>query len=259
MFNACGVYSVKIEKIHAWDFMHFYATVKKEVKEKNISVLPERYKAVALKPDRFVIENSDTQESTKKGSDYPEVKDVREYIPGDSLKNIHWKLSSKKETLMVKEHINLASDCIVVVIELTENGKHSVERVLRTAYTVLYNWAKDGNPFTLWWWSEAENDMRSMVVNNTEQLDNCFLTLMTEQPYKETEKAVDGFTLEDSFVTNAVWISTTGTRGETVLIGGDYLKEKPPVKQEKKKKKLFWKKTEKSEEKIGAFVSYVDL
>ena len=41
-------------------------------------------------------------ESKKKGYDFSEVTGIREYIPGDKLQNIHWKLSAKKDILMVR-------------------------------------------------------------------------------------------------------------------------------------------------------------
>lgn len=39
---------------------------------------------------------NEAEESRKKGHDFSEVVDVREYQPGDKLQNIHWKLSAKK-------------------------------------------------------------------------------------------------------------------------------------------------------------------
>ena len=32
-----------------------------------------------------------------------EIYDIRDYVPGDPIKKIHWKLSAKKGTLMIKE------------------------------------------------------------------------------------------------------------------------------------------------------------
>jgi uncharacterized protein (DUF58 family) len=255
VFDACGAYKICVEKISAWDFMHLYSAVKKVGAEKNVSILPKKYEGISLRAERFINENIDTNESNKKGSDYPEVRDVREYIPGDSLKNIHWKLSAKKENLMVKEHISLASDTIVVVLELTEDGNFLTERIMRTAYTVLQPWVKSGEVITLWWWSEAENDMHQMNINGMDELDNAFLTLMNEQTYKSPDKARSSFEYADSFATSIVWISGCDGEGVTVLRGGDWLEEE---KEKKKEKKLFGRKV-KEKEKVAAFVKFVEI
>lgn len=39
----------------------------------------------------------------RKGNDLSEIFDIREYVPGDDIRSIHWKLSSKTDTLILKE------------------------------------------------------------------------------------------------------------------------------------------------------------
>ncbi|MBO4355846.1 MAG: DUF58 domain-containing protein, partial [Clostridia bacterium] len=51
-------------------------------------------------------ENADEQTETisrSAGNDNTEVNDIRDYIPGDGMRSIHWKLSSKADSLLVKE------------------------------------------------------------------------------------------------------------------------------------------------------------
>ena len=36
----------------------------------------------------------------------PEVSEIREYRPGDRMHNIHWKLSAKRDEIMVYEFIS---------------------------------------------------------------------------------------------------------------------------------------------------------
>jgi electron transport complex protein RnfG len=48
-----------------------------------------------------------------------EVSDIRDYRNGDSLKSIHWKLSSKSETFIVKDYNTGTSNQTVVFCDLT--------------------------------------------------------------------------------------------------------------------------------------------
>ncbi|WP_165056328.1 MULTISPECIES: DUF58 domain-containing protein [unclassified Adlercreutzia] len=45
----------------------------------------------------------DSFDNTKSGHDVGEVFDVREYVPGDSLASIHWKLSTKFDALIARQ------------------------------------------------------------------------------------------------------------------------------------------------------------
>ena len=47
-----------------------------------------------------------------------EVSDIREYRAGDSLKSIHWKLSSKSEEFVVKDYNTGTSDQTVVFCDI---------------------------------------------------------------------------------------------------------------------------------------------
>lgn len=54
------------------------------------------------KPDAALEEN-DRFSEIKPGTDRTEVFGIREYVPGDSIRDIHWNLSNKKDELIVKE------------------------------------------------------------------------------------------------------------------------------------------------------------
>ena len=84
-----------------------------------IGIVPVRCKVAisaktAVQPDTFapnvflsmlpvVREDADAWSQIQKGNDQTEVFSLRDYVPGDSLRQIHWKLSSKRGELIVRE------------------------------------------------------------------------------------------------------------------------------------------------------------
>ena len=59
----------------------------------------------------------------KKGSDYSETFQLREYVPGDSIKQIHWKLSEKLDKLVVREaSLPVQKSTLVFWDKYAENG-----------------------------------------------------------------------------------------------------------------------------------------
>lgn len=69
-----------------------------------ITVEPELYlPAVTLTENMTVISDGEQYSQTKPGSDPSETFAIREYHPGDPIRQIHWKLSQKADVLMLRE------------------------------------------------------------------------------------------------------------------------------------------------------------
>lgn len=61
-------------------------------------------------------------ETKKRGTDINPDYEIREYIPGDELKSIHWKLTAKTGRTMVRERLATGRDRINVLLALTKNA-----------------------------------------------------------------------------------------------------------------------------------------
>lgn len=69
-----------------------------------ITVLPETCEIPAISNSLTLITaDNDSYAEGIRGDDYSEVLLLRDYVPGDSLKQIHWKLSGKLDRLIVRE------------------------------------------------------------------------------------------------------------------------------------------------------------
>ena len=53
-------------------------------------------------PRRDVNDSAMTASAAVSGTDRAELTEIKEYVPGDPIRNIHWKLSTKVEELMTK-------------------------------------------------------------------------------------------------------------------------------------------------------------
>ena len=58
---------------------------------------------VTLTENTTVITDGELYSQTKPGSDPSETFGIREYFPGDPIRQIHWKLSQKSDTLLLRE------------------------------------------------------------------------------------------------------------------------------------------------------------
>ena len=82
-----------------------------------ITVLPETFDMqLTYASDAAMLEN-DRSTDSRRGNDPGEVRSIREYVPGDPVRNIHWKLSEKTDKLLVKELGTPITDQFLVILD----------------------------------------------------------------------------------------------------------------------------------------------
>ena len=109
----------------------------------------------------------------------------RDYIPGDSLKRINWKLSSKRHHLMVRkdEPVSLARLSVVLDFRRTtlrmnaEARFQMEEQLIETALGFLMLCAKNGYPCSLCYADES-NSWSDLSIDGAEQLAVEAVTLL---------------------------------------------------------------------------------
>lgn len=124
-----GEYEIGLSEISVYDP---FRTVKLSLPcrhKAHITVLPRR---LELSPKNNLSESELTNITKPKlgGNDTTETSDIRDYIPGDPLKSVHWKLSSKSEGLIVKDFSQDLGDSVYILCDLEtkfSNGNYIFE------------------------------------------------------------------------------------------------------------------------------------
>lgn len=82
-----------------------------------LTILPEQIEMqVSYTSDAAMLE-SDRSADSRRGSDPGEVRSIREYVAGDPVRNIHWKLSEKMDKMLVKELGNPIADQFLIILD----------------------------------------------------------------------------------------------------------------------------------------------
>lgn len=214
----CGIVEVNVEDVIIWDMLHIL-NAKCEVEvQNNIVLYPTVNEYIQLDVNVYVPGNDDSEESNRKGSDFAEVSDIREYIPGDSLKDIHWKLSSKQDKLMVKEHVTMSSKQIAVLVELFNDDNYVLDDIIKTVYSACVNLAKENFTFTLYWWSQKVGEMKSKVIVNMYDVEETFKEIFFEQPYNQLDRALSEFGYLEEHIEKIIYVSKV-SENENVIYG----------------------------------------
>ncbi|MBQ6623557.1 MAG: DUF58 domain-containing protein [Mogibacterium sp.] len=111
-----GRYRIHVTDALVWDPLML---AKKEARcedSRFITVMPEIFETqLSYASDAALLENDRSAES-RRGMDPGDVRGIREYVPGDPVRNIHWKLSEKIDKMLVKELGTPITDQLLVIL-----------------------------------------------------------------------------------------------------------------------------------------------
>lgn len=100
----CGQLRIRIEHVRLYDCFGLLGVRWRESLHTDLTVQPDTFsQTLRLLPDPSCSDESDTYAPDRAGEDLSEPYQLREYAPGDSPRQIHWKLSSKLDRLIIRE------------------------------------------------------------------------------------------------------------------------------------------------------------
>ncbi len=121
-FKYRGLYEIGVDSLYISDLFRFFA----------LRAEMDNYTAVSVSPRKLSIMDergrSDTDVPSPKlrgdvAAEKIEVSDIRDYVPGDSIRSIHWKLSSKTQDIKVKQYSSAENKRVYVFCDMAEAAK----------------------------------------------------------------------------------------------------------------------------------------
>ena len=114
----CGCIKVTFSGWRCSDFFHVFSVKRKAVAEGATVIMPEKQN----RDFSFLTREGFDMESFRysgncPGDDPGETYDIREYQPGDSIRQIHWKLSGKLDDIMIREKSFPVDDTVLILAE----------------------------------------------------------------------------------------------------------------------------------------------
>ena len=165
----CGDIEITLKQFGIEDLLSFHEKRKKAGQTEHIYVLPSEGEILDFEQNDYAAGLTESTESSAKGSDFSEVGQVREYIPGDSLKDIHWKLSAKKEALMVKERLQMSSQKLQIVFCVDRRNPQRADEVICFLYELGNSVVKSRIPVTVYWWGSRSRQLYEKTAENSDE------------------------------------------------------------------------------------------
>lgn len=148
--------------------------------QSSVMVLPEKQE-IPLELDKLVQQfsvNRETEIRISGEKNPPEVAWIREYQPGDALRDIHWKLTAKQDTLMVREHISEKGCPLLFFVDL----RQVTERYLQVFYSLgLELLGKKCSYYLVYYEVDTEELVRTIISSEEDLYEFLVQTDLTGQ------------------------------------------------------------------------------
>ena len=197
----CGDLAITVEKVRIYDYLSIFAwTIGKHYPTQHVLIVPPT-KDFYLGRDRWYNEtdqDSDRFSLYKKGDDPSEVFDIREYADGDKIQRIHWKLSSKTGSLMVKDGSLPLTKALHIFIDLCVPGegeaKHQLaNRLVQGIYSISLYMIEHAIPQHFIWFNRENDVIEERLVEHEEELLWMFQDLFRSRPYSAPGELVEAY------------------------------------------------------------------
>jgi len=139
--TALGGY-VTIMKVKCYDILGFFgisARIMNNMKTTFFGFFPNAFECNVIPKANNIagIEETEIYSQVRPGHDRSEIFNIREYVPGDMIKDIHWKLSSKRDEILVKEFsLPLETGLKIVLDTVVDEQNDDRYRLLSKYYEV---------------------------------------------------------------------------------------------------------------------------
>jgi len=125
-----------------------------------------------------------------KGSPSSDIKEIREYRPGDRLSRIHWKLSAKMDDLEVKE---MERTSVMSVVILPELEKSMIDKTVNNLDILAGQLTAAGERFEICLFNNASCEFDYYTIDGEEALKECYRNMFFLPLYEGGENAKEAY------------------------------------------------------------------
>ena len=175
----CGSMQVEIKQFRIYDAFALFYTELKTMMRETYNILPVGFlstvhiNAQGLTSSLNVLNDKSANEGV-------EIADFKLYEYGDNIKNIHWKLSSKMDELIIKQMEQNMQEKILVFFSLQE-AQSSIEQydsMLEALSAVIQSFLKQEKTIEFVW---LEKDEQCYSIHTETEFLACLTDLMNKE------------------------------------------------------------------------------
>ena len=192
-----GLYEVGIKEIELYDIFGLFKFKRSVNIIEEILVLPKRILMYGNAGKNILAEDGEEKNKRKIGVDRTIVSHIRDYMEGDNINSVHWKLSSKKDELIVKVYDRPNDSNIMIIADMqahefedSEIWEDSGDAVVEASLALALKCVYEGKSCVLYWYDALQSCIVWYEISTLAEFNTAFNHLAVSQV------SFDGITAE---------------------------------------------------------------
>ncbi|WP_062199303.1 DUF58 domain-containing protein [Massilibacterium senegalense] len=172
----CGKLNIRIQNVICYDYLGIFKTSIQPNTSFEMLVLPNQFdENFSFFEHTMRKSNVDVSTLAQKGQDSSDIFSIKEYKPGDEIKHIHWKLTSKFDEIIVKEMSETTDQSILLLLEtstLMKEKKFSpkvLDSMMEAFISVSKSLIESSYTHFIGWY---DNKMREWIIKEITSIDD---------------------------------------------------------------------------------------
>lgn len=169
----CGVLHVGMEVVKTYDYLMLFGSGKKMKEDLQVLVLPVG-RPMRVEADwnaAVKYPSGGEQRLDLSGNHPPEVYQIRQYQDGDSMRDIHWKLSAKMDQLMSRQYAAETQCMASIYLDFRRKGDETIRHLdafRELAAAILRGFLEAGTDYRVCWYDIEKRCAAEKIVRAKE-------------------------------------------------------------------------------------------
>lgn len=187
-----GCIRVSTRKIRVYDIFGLFTLKKKDLQDQMMVIYPD-LKDISVSMEKPVETQGDGERYAvnRPGQDVSEIFQLREYTPGDEVRKIHWKLSSKIDRMMVRDFSLPLNYSVFLLMELTETSEDIIDTEVELYLSLSKALLENGINHNLAWYDSGEEAFHARTMDDFEDLEIAMAEILSSYPSKQQDVALE--------------------------------------------------------------------
>lgn len=172
----CGKLNIRIQNVICYDYLGIFKTSIQPNTSFEMLVLPNQFdENFSFFEHTMRKSNVDVSTLAQKGQDSSDIFSIKEYKPGDEIKHIHWKLTSKFDEIIVKEMSETTDQSILLLLETSTLMKEKnfspkvLDSMMEAFISVSKSLIESSYTHFIGWY---DNKMREWIIKEITSIDD---------------------------------------------------------------------------------------
>ena len=187
-----GTVVVSTNKIRVYDAFGLFVFRKSDLPDQAVIIYPDM-RNVEVHMENPVENTGDGSRYSpdRPGQDVSEIFALREYVPGDEIRKIHWKLSGKTDRTMVRDFSLPLNYSVFLLLELTRGSEELVDAQVEIFLALSRTLLENGISHNMGWYDAAEERFNVEELDDFEELELAAAGVLSSYAVEESGVALD--------------------------------------------------------------------